>query len=182
MKICIDAGHGGKDSGATFKGVAEKDITLMSALCLGSLLQAHGHEVVYTRDFDYYVPLNKRAEIANDAKVEAFISLHCNADPDEDQPGDPQAKGEEIWIYPGSQGGHRLAESIKLPVDAIFADHKFRGIKEARFTVLKKTKMPAALIEMGFIDNATEVEKFTNPAVYPQIARLLTQGINDYKI
>jgi N-acetylmuramoyl-L-alanine amidase len=181
MNICIDAGHGGIKKGAQFNGVTEADITLLTALCLRGLLESKGETVTLTRDFDYHVPLRTRAEIANEANADLFISLHCNADPDDDTEGKPEARGEELWIYPGSKAGRSLAEALKGPVDHLFTTHRFRGIKEAKFTVLKRTIMPAVLIELGFIDNAKEMEKLSHPSTYKNIARLIVEGIENFK-
>lgn len=182
MKICLDPGHGGTAAGATFNGVNEKDITLLTCLCLEKLLRAHGHEVILTRDFDYNVPLHMRAEIANDFDADIFLSIHCNADPDDDSEGQPVAKGEEIWIYQHSIRGRNLALALKDCVDLIFPGHGFRGVKETtRLAVLRETRMPAVLIELGFIDNVEEMESLSHPAVYMKIARLIAEGIEIYK-
>ena len=180
MKICIDAGHGAGDKGAFFKGVAEKDIVLLTALCLEKILQSKGYETVLTRDLDYYIPLSTRCDIANDARADIFISLHCNADPDTDGDGDPVAKGEEIWICRGSARGRRLAELLKAPVDAIFKGHKFRGIKEGSMYVTKHTYMPAVLVELGFMDSTVEVGQLSKPETYMRIASLLAEGVESY--
>lgn len=79
--VVIDPGHGGRDPGAIGFGTKEKDIALAVAQKLGDLIKSHHHdvEVVFTRETDKFVELNKRAEIANKAKADLFISLHCNA-------------------------------------------------------------------------------------------------------
>ena len=150
--IVIDPGHGGKDPGAVYAGYKEKDIVLPIALYLGGFLSHTPDEVnlkincVYTRTADIYIPLRDRAFIANSVKADAFISIHLNASPKHN------AKGEEIWVYPGSIKSAKLADNITTFIDEIVPG-KFRGIKEGNFYVLRKTKMPAVLIEVGFIDN-----------------------------
>ena len=143
--IVIDPGHGGKDPGAVYAGHKEKDIVLPIALYLGGFLSNMAN-CVYTRTADIYVPLRDRVFIANNVKTDAFISIHLNASLKHN------ARGEEIWIYPGSIKSARLADSIATFIDEIVPG-KFRGIKEGKFYVLRKTKMPAVLIEVGFIDN-----------------------------
>ncbi|MHA1396122.1 MAG: N-acetylmuramoyl-L-alanine amidase family protein [Candidatus Heimdallarchaeaceae archaeon] len=143
--IVIDPGHGGKDPGAVYAGYKEKDIVLPIALYLGGFL-SNMVNCIYTRTADIYVPLRDRVFIANSVKADAFVSIHVNASPKHN------AKGEEIWIYPGSIKSAKLADNIATFIDEIVPG-KFRGIKEGNFYVLRKTKMPAVLIEVGFIDN-----------------------------
>ena len=150
--IVIDPGHGGKDPGAVYAGYKEKDIVLPIALYLGGFLSHPSSEAnlkincVYTRTADIYVPLRDRAFIANSIKADAFVSIHVNASPKHN------ARGEEIWIYPGSIKSAKLANSIATYIDEIVPG-RFRGVKEGNFYVLRKTKMPAVLIEVGFLDN-----------------------------
>jgi N-acetylmuramoyl-L-alanine amidase len=149
MKIILDSGHGGEDSGATFRDLKEKDITF--DICLAALerLQLF-HWVALARTSDMYVSLADRVKTANWWKADLFVSVHCNADPDSDEPGMPEAKGEEIWIHPSSVTGRHVAQAIKGHVDEFFSKHKFRGIKESKgLYVLHKTQMPAVLIETG---------------------------------
>jgi N-acetylmuramoyl-L-alanine amidase len=87
FKVVIDAGHGGKDYGATYHGFIEKNIALKTTLKLGKLLEDEGIDVVYTREKDVFIELNKRAEIANDSKANLFISIHCNANANNEASG-----------------------------------------------------------------------------------------------
>ena len=136
--------------------------------------------MVLTRDLDYCVPLSSRCYVANAVMADIFISLHCNADPDADGDGDPEAKGEEIWVCRGSERGLKLAEELKVSVDAIFKEHKFRGIKEGGMYVTKHTSMPAVLIELGFMDNTVEIGQLSKPEAYMRVASLLAEGIEGY--
>lgn len=179
-KVCVDPGHGGVKSGAVFQGLMEKDVTLAVSLELKSLL-SENHEVVMTREYDNDVSLSERCTIANNSKCDIFVSIHCNADPDDDSPGNPEAKGEEIWFKNGSDESYKLAESLASYMDLIFPDEKFRGIKGTDdLYVLNGTKMPAVLIEIGFIDKTDSVEKFSDPFVIEEIAQLIYQGIEEY--
>jgi N-acetylmuramoyl-L-alanine amidase len=181
MKICIDPGHGGQDRGASFRGVDEADIVLLTGLCLEKLLASGGHEVLLSRSIDEYIALSERVKIANNADAAIFISLHCNADPDPDDPGMPEGKGEEIWIYQGSPVSRNVAEALARKVENIFPSHRFRGIKEtAVLYVLRKTSMPAVLLELGFIDNMVEGTALSRPASYMKIAKLIAEGLDDY--
>ena len=180
MKIMLDPGHGGEDSGATFRDLKEKDITLDICFACLEKLQLH-HWVALTRTSDMHVPLDIRAKIANWWKADLFISIHCNADPDSDEPGMPEAKGEEIWIHPGSLTGLHVAQALKDHVDEFFPNHKFRGIKESeRLYVLRRTQMPAILIETGFMDNVNEYGAFRGVVNRRRIGLLLGRGILNY--
>ena len=178
MKLCIDPGHGGSSTGATFNGVKEKDITLLVCLCLAKILEAEGHDLILTRSTDEYVSLKDRANIANGFAADSFVSVHCNADPDPDADGMLEAKGEEIWIYENSYHGRQFAEVLLPYVDEIIPGHKSRGIKEsAQMYVLRKTHMPAALVEIGFIDNVAESAALSQPFTIIRTAELLAKGI-----
>jgi len=175
--IVIDPGHGGKDPGAVYAGYKEKDIVLPIALYLGGFLSYIPAETnlkvncVYTRTADVYVPLRDRVFIANSVKADAFISIHVNASPKHN------ARGEEIWIYPKSTESAKLADSIAIFIDEIVPD-KFRGIKEGNFYVLRRTKMPAVLIEVGFIDNP--ITPLHSSHIQIRAAFLIASGIKRY--
>jgi N-acetylmuramoyl-L-alanine amidase len=182
MKICIDPGHGATKVGASFKGYYEAQIVLRIAQFLEVLLVDKGHTVFMTRrQTTYFTPtLSTRADLANQVLADIFISLHTNADPDSDEPGMPEGRGEEIWTYPGSVGGRKLAEALQDSIDKIIPNKKFRGIKEGNFAVLRKTKMPAVLIELGFIDSILDLEVLSNPKAHRGIAKLIAEGIENY--
>lgn len=181
MKICLDAGHGGAKPGAEFRGLLEKNVDLGVVLQAGELLEDRGHAVVYTREDDSDVGLMERCDIANLNQCDVFVSVHCNADPDEDEPGMPEAKGEEIWIYDNSKKGLKLAKCLADEVDAIFPDEPFRGIKSTEgLVVLHYTNMPAVLIEIGFIDKSSTNESFRDKDTIERISELIAKGIQDY--
>lgn len=170
MKIvCIDPGHGGKDPGAESGGVQEKDITLTVALKIGALLT--GYEVVYTRDEDVYVGLAERALIANQAKADLFVSVHCNSAPS------ASANGMEVYVHTTrSAASKRAASAIYdclLPVSGL----RGRGVKADNFAVLRETKMPAVLIELGFISNPDDRAKLTDSAWQDDAAQAIADGI-----
>lgn len=178
-RIAIDPGHGGPDRGASFGGVDEADIVLHVAFYLEKLLVVRGFSPLLTRSLDVFISLGDRVREANRQGSDIFISLHCNADPDSDAPGDLEAKGEEIWVY-DSQKSRVLGAALEVYVDKIFSGHRSRGVKTGTFYVLKRTVMPAALIELGFIDNRSEVAALAHPAAYAKIAGLIADGIERY--
>jgi N-acetylmuramoyl-L-alanine amidase len=183
MKICIDAGHGGSKPGAVFNGLEEKVITLDVALRLKSIL-IPDFEVLMTRDSDLDVSLEDRVKIANTLNADFYLSLHCNADPDPDEPGMPEANGEEIWYYEDSAKSKMCALLFKSYVGLFFPDEPFRGVKPTRsLYVLSHTLMPAILVEMGFIDNSETNRKFADPMIRTDIANCLKMGclaVRDY--
>ncbi len=180
MKIFVDPGHGGADAGATFGPLREKDVTLGVGLALCESLQSKNHITSISRLSDYRVPLHRRARLANQNKSDLFISLHTNADPDPDQVGDLEARGSEIWIYPGSKKGRKLAEAIALAVPVFFPGRTWRGIKEANFAVLRLTSMPAVLVELAFIDTE-ESSRLYDRNVQGRIAETIAAGVEYYR-
>ena len=180
MKIFLDPGHGGDDLGATFEDLNEKDIVLDVCRSAQNILQ-YRHWVAMSRNTDINIPLSSRCELANKWGADIFLSVHCNADPDPDLPGMPEANGEEIWIYPGSSSALILAKSIKNYVDDFFPLHGFRGIKEAPFFVLRETKMPAVLIEIGFIDHFNTAHALKKDYIKVRVGRLIARGVRKYE-
>ena len=120
MRIFVDPGHGGSDSGASFGSYREKDATLGIGLHLCKSLKLKNHIPCLSRTGDYRITLNERARLANKFEADLFISLHTNADADPDQTDDPEAHGSEIWIYPGSKKGLRLATAIATCIPTFF--------------------------------------------------------------
>ena len=176
----LDPGHGGTDFGATYRDLKEKDVVLSICRIAQDTLQ-YKHWIAMTRNEDIYVPIMKRVDHANMWGADVFISVHCNADPDADLPGMPEAKGEEIWINQNSFEGKRLAQALRLAVDRFFPENHFRGIKQTtHLGVLKYTRMPAALIEVGFLDNTATHAHLSDRLVIKQIGHLLLSGILRY--
>lgn len=149
-KVFLDAGHGGKDPGALGNGMQEKDIALSVTLKVGNILQNHGVGVIYSRTTDVFLELADRAARANNAGVNKFVSIHCNAF------GDTSARGVETYSYPGSISGGSLSKSIQDSIIESGAYTLNRGTKTANFAVLRLTNMPAALVELAFITNAQD--------------------------
>ena len=149
MRICIDNGHGGIDPGAVNGKYLEKAAALSIGLKLGSILAAKGADVIYTRDKDETVELGERCQIANKANADYFISIHLNAATAK------SANGIETYAYGTSGKGHELAKAVQKELIAKTGATD-RGVKSANFYVLKHTKMPAILVETGFISNDAE--------------------------
>jgi N-acetylmuramoyl-L-alanine amidase len=179
MRIFIDPGHGGLDPGASVNGLIEKDIVLEISLRLAGRLKNLGHLVKISRATDFFLDLSTRAQAANEWLADAFVSVHLNADADEDGPGMPEAKGYEFWIYPGSAQGRKLAGRINDSVALAFPDRRARGIKEANFAVLRLTKMPAVLLELAFIDTV-ESQRLKDAEVQELLAAAVAKGVHLY--
>jgi len=172
--VVLDPGHGGYDKGQVSRYGCEKDFALDVARKLRPILQAKGMRVIMTREGDYFVPLEVRAQIANRARDAIFVSIHFNATND-----DPNATGFEIFSFtprgaPSTSDGNVTASSLNMqPGTSMDAQslalsaciyHSVlghipeydRGIKRARFAVLRLTKVPAVLIEGGFLTERGE--------------------------
>ena len=169
MKVVIDPGHGGQDPGASGPASVEKNIVLSIAQKIPEYLAGHGIDVLMTRGNDILVSLADRCSFANKAGADAFVSVHCNAGP-------PTAHGLEVFHYPGSDVGKRLADFVRTGVLRLtpFAD---RGIKEARYYVLRHTVAPACLIECGFLTNMQDEEWLISEGVQTRIAQGIAAGI-----
>lgn len=182
-RVCLDPGHGGTKPGAVFHGLLEKDVVLKIANAAQEELQLIDPAIwiCMTRFWDQDISLEDRCTFSNNMKVDCFVSIHCNADPDDDSLGMPEARGEEIWVYPGSYEGFRLAQCLKTWVDDVFPNEPFRGIKPSdALYVLKHTNAPAVLIEVGFIDKSSSQHTFTDPATIQKVGRFIAGGIHDF--
>lgn len=161
-KIMIDSGHGGTDPGATFNGRQEKNDNLRLALAVGNILAQNGVDVVYTRTDDIYQTPFEKASIANESGADYFISFHRNSSA---RPN--QYNGVQTLVYDKSGRKLDLAQNI----NGALGELGFREIGvEARpdLVVLRRTRMPAVLVETGFInsdeDNAIWDSRFSEIA------------------
>ena len=146
-KIVLDAGHGGTDPGAIYKEKKEKDDNLALTLAVGKILEDNGVDVVYTRTEDVYQTPFEKARIANQSGADYFISFHRNSSPE-----DNQYQGVEVLVYDKSGIKYEMAQNI---VGAL-GELGFReiGVKERPgLVVLRRTRMPALLIETGFLNS-----------------------------
>ena len=137
----LDAGHGGSDPGAVYKGRQEKDDTLKLTLAVGKILEDNGIDVVYTRTEDIYQTPFEKASLANEAGADYFISFHRNSSPE-----DNQYQGVEVLLYDKKGVKYDMAENIL----GALGELGFReiGVKERPgLVVLRRTNMPALLVE-----------------------------------
>lgn len=146
--IVIDAGHGGFDNGAMYQGRKEKNDNLDLALAVGNLLKQKGYDVIFTRDSDVYQSPYEKAQIANEAGADYFLSFHRNAAEQDNTYNGVQTL---IYSWDDPRAG-QLAGVINEELEKLGFQNL--GIEERTgLVVLRQTKMPAVLIETGFIDH-----------------------------
>ena len=169
--IMLDAGHGGRDPGAVYKERKEKDDTLRLTLAVGEILEAHGLDVQYTRTTDVYESPYQKAMEANNAGVDFFVSIHRNS-----FPSDNAVSGVESLVYDKSGIKLKMAENINEQLEDIgFVN---LGVKaRPNLVVLKRTKMPAVLVEVGFINSDVDNKLFDEN--FEEIAQAIAYGILD---
>lgn len=200
--IAIDPGHGGQDTGTQNKALKlnEKTFTLDVALRLRALLQKEGYKVIMTRTDDRFIPLPDRAEIANKAGADLFISIHFNS-----VEGASAVFGSETYaMTPQFQRSTSTAPSEKDPgarlaypgnnhdlLNVVLGyciqnqllsklGSEDRGFKRARFAVLRFVNAPAVLVESGYLSNAAEARKICTAAYRDSIAEGIASGIKAY--
>lgn len=195
--IALDPGHGGTDTGFKVGTVLEKNYTLLLSQELCDQLTRAGFKVILTRTRDREVGLSERPDLARRQGADLFLSLHFNA------AADSSARGVEVFcLTPAGAGstnargatgdrspcrGNRhddhnvlLAYTLQRAlVTQLGAED--RGVRRARFQVLREADLPAALVEAGFLSNPTEQRKITDPAHRRLIARALVAGILEFK-
>jgi N-acetylmuramoyl-L-alanine amidase len=197
--VVLDPGHGGYDKGAICRYGSEKNFALDVARQLRPLLQSKGLRVIMTREGDYFVPLEVRARIANAARDSIFVSIHFNA-----TDRDPSATGFEIfsftprgapstsdnWVTSTSasvQAGSQVdAQSMALSACIYHSllghiPEFDRGIKRARFAVLRQTKVPAVLVEGGFLTERGESRLIAKKDWRGRLAQAISVGIENYR-
>lgn len=169
--LVIDAGHGGKDPGAIgLTGTREKDFTLIMAQKLADRLKGSEVTSVLTRQGDTYPELSDRAKLANNLKADAFISIHANKSTTE-------ASGTETFYT--RDASKPFAEILQKHMVAA-TGLRDRGTKYGDFAVTRETKMPAALIEVGFINHPIDEVKLFDPSFQDKVIDALTKAIFEY--
>lgn len=149
----LDAGHGGSDSGAVYNGRLEKNDNLRITLAVGERLARSGERVLYTRTDDSTVDLTYRSTMANSAGATYFVSFHRNS-------ASTVGRGVEVYYYTGLSAQSTAARMAAPVQDALVAcGFHNRGVKQAKFSVLRRTSMPAILVELAFINNEAESAK-----------------------
>ena len=168
-KVVLDAGHGGYDTGATGYGRVEKDDNLELTLAVGKALQNLGVDVEYTRTDDRYDSPLKKAQMANEAGADLFVSIHRNA-----ATYNNRYNGVQTLIY-DEQG---IKKEVADAINEALSEVGFKNVgTETRknLTVLKRTEMPALLVEAGFIDS--EIDNQIWDESFDEMAQAIADAI-----
>lgn len=197
--VCLDPGHGGKDPGNQLGSNQEKQYTLLLAQEVRKQLARAGLKVALTRSSDSFVELPERPWQAKRLKADLFVSLHFNAADN----GRSSVQGSEVYCLTpagaastnargegagaGSCLGNRhndlnlfLAYQVQKALTRSLAVED-RGVRRARFAVLRDARMPAVLVEAGFMSHPTEGRKIFTSAYRQQVARAIVEGLLAYK-
>lgn len=175
VSIVIDAGHGGYDNGASYQGMREKDQVLRLALAVGEILQQDGIQVYYTRTTDVYQSPFEKAQIANQIGADYFVSLHRNSSANPNM-----YQGVQTLVYEENQVVNNIANKVNQQLEQIGFQNL--GIEERPgLVVLRRTEMPAVLIEVGFINSDVDNQIFDQnfEKIALSIAKGIQQGIQE---
>ncbi len=217
--IVLDPGHGGEDAGARSRrfGVREKDVTLAIAKRLRKILEERGVRVILTRESDRFLPLPKRAALANESGTDLFVSIHVNSSRTRRGSGvecyylsdsvDDNARASEaaahgpldlegssfakrsraltttLWDMVLTENRRESRELARALCDAAEANLsiKNRGVKSAKFYVLENTRIPAVLVEVGFLTNTLEARRMREAGYLERVSKALADGIFSYR-
>jgi N-acetylmuramoyl-L-alanine amidase len=173
FKVVIDPGHGGPDPGAVgIANLRETDVVLDVGLQVAQLLQAKGVPVLMTRTSEVDVDLPPRAALANSSGADLFLSIHANAL----SMARPDVNGIETFYFesPRSRG---LAQAVQDEVLAVSPGSPDRGARTARFYVIRRTVMPSALVELGFVTGQLDSPRLADPAHRRRLALAISRGL-----
>lgn len=174
--LVVDAGHGGNDQGAAGRRSLEKDINLKVArrVCKRIRKKCKGVEVIQTRPDDEFVTLDDRAGMANFFGADLFISIHSNS-------ARGWAEGTETFIHPSARGSRSERMARLIEQEYVKHGRKSRGVKTANFAVLRGTRMPAVLTELGFISNRREERFMKSRKGQKRLARSISDAFVRYR-
>ncbi len=173
FKVVIDPGHGGPDPGAVgIANLRETDVVLDVGLQVAQLLQAKGVQVLMTRTSEVDVDLPPRAALANSSGADLFLSIHANAL----SMTRPDVNGIETFYFesPRARG---LAQAVQDEVLAVSPGSPDRGARTARFYVIRRTVMPSALVELGFVTGQLDSPRLADPAHRRRLALAISRGL-----
>lgn len=172
--VVIDAGHGGRDPGATScLGFYEKTVNLQVARKVASLLRQKGLKVVMTRDNDTFIELEERAAIANRHSADLFVSIHA------DSFASSSRRGFTLYVARSASWSSRRAANAIAQSMAKTGLNSW-GTQKADFRVLVHTRGPAFLIELGYLSNYTEARLLRDSSFQNRLAQAIANGITDF--
>ncbi|MBD1849207.1 N-acetylmuramoyl-L-alanine amidase [Leptolyngbya sp. FACHB-711] len=173
LVVAIDPGHGGVDVGAVGIGnIREADIVLNVSQQVARLLEQQGIQAVMTRSDDREIDLQPRVDIAEQVNAALFVSIHANSI----SMDRPEVNGVETYYYSSGAG---LADTIHHSIMSDLGMND-RGVRQARFYVLRRTSMPAVLVEIGFVTGSQDAPRLANPNWQNQMATAIARGILQY--
>jgi len=176
FQVVIDPGHGGPDPGAIgIGGIRETDVVLEVSKIVKNLLSEKGVKVRLTRTNDVDLDLPPRVSIANNADADIFVSIHANASRGKRR----DINGLETFYFRGWRG-RLLAKRIQKQILRVSPGSPDRGVKQGRFYVIKNTKMPAVLVEIGFLTGRLDARRLEKAAHRKRIAYAISKGILEY--
>ena len=176
FSVVIDPGHGGSDPGAIgIGGLKETDIVLEVSKIVKKLLSDKGVKVVLTRKNEIDLDLPPRVSFANNSDADIFVSIHANASRGKRR----DINGLETFYYRGWRG-RLLAKRIQKQILRVSPGSPDRGVKQGRFYVIKNTRMPAVLVEIGFLTGRLDARRLEKNAHRKRIAYAIAKGILEY--
>ncbi|MEB3263083.1 MAG: N-acetylmuramoyl-L-alanine amidase [Synechococcus sp.] len=176
FRVVIDPGHGGPDPGAVgIGGLRETNVVLDVGLQVAQLLQSRGVQVLMTRTSEVDVDLPPRVALANSNRADVFVSIHANAL----SMARPDVNGIETFYFQGADS-QRLAAALQRQMLAISPGTPDRGVRTGRFYVIRRTVMPAALVEMGFVTGSIDAPRLADANFRRRMAVALATGILEY--
>ncbi len=177
-KVVIDPGHGGPDPGAVgINGLRETDVVLDVSLQVAQILQAKGVQVLLTRTSEVDVDLPPRVALANNSRADLFLSIHANAL----SMSRPDVNGIETFYFQDGPS-RRLAEAVQQQMLRVSPGSPDRGARPGRFFVIRRTVMPAALAEMGFVTGQLDSPRLADPAFRRRMAVAIATGLLNYLV
>jgi N-acetylmuramoyl-L-alanine amidase len=174
--VVIDPGHGGPDPGAIgIGGLRETDVVLDVSKRVKKLLSEKGVMVKLTRNNEIDLDLPPRVAIANKTDADIFVSIHANASRGKRR----DINGLETFYYTGWRG-RLLAKNIQKQILKVSPGSPDRGVRQGRYFVIKNTRMPAVLVEIGFLTGRLDARRLEKSIHRERIAYAITKGILEY--
>lgn len=176
--VALDAGHGGEDEGSSRGGVLEKTVNMQIVHAVETQLADMGYQVLLIREKDEEISLEERVQTANEAGAHIYVSVHQNACEEKSS----NVSGVEVWYNAekAENGSKRLAQLIQNDC-VLYTQAKDRGlVEDESLVVIRETKMPACLVETGFLSNTAERELLVKPEYQQRIAEGIVSGIDLY--